>query len=142
MSIKSKSRGDVFSPRQIRMGFLYKGPDHDEPHSCTRSRTTYWVLVGIPNNQEKADVMYSYIDPAAAGVAGTLCAGTLCRAAAVEARASCRGAAGRPQGLPKASSCAPRARAILKSLAICALRCSSSSWRRRASCSEACKALK
>ena len=55
------------------MGFLYKRPDHDEPHSCTRPRTTYWLFVGVPNNQEKADVMYSYIDPATADVAGTPC---------------------------------------------------------------------
>src|SRR5258706_1267827 len=152
MSIKSKSRGDRFPPRQIGMGFLYKGPDHDEPYSCTRPNTTYWSLVGIPNNQEKADVTYvtySYIDPATADVAGTPCRVTPCRVtpcrvAAIGARGvgGCRGASRRAQGLPKAWSCASRARAIPKSLAICALRCSSSSWRRRASRSESWKALK
>lgn len=105
-----------------------------------KSRATYWLLVGVPQNQDMADVIYPYIDHSPGSAAAVVDGAPR----PVEARAvgRCCWGSRRPQGLPKTPSWSPaRARAIPKSVATCALRCSSSAWRRRANCSEAWKAL-
>jgi len=147
------------------MRFLYKAPSHDEyePHSGTRSCTTYWSVVGVPhNNQDKVDVTYPYIDHSPLSTAVVVAGAP--RRVVVGARAvgGCLRGSRRAQGSPKAwwswsaareraiprslaiwrSWSAARVRAIPRSLTTCTLRCSSSAWRRRANCSEAWKALR